>query len=198
MSHFVVGVITDSVPTERDVEDLLLPFWEGKQVDAYVSRTKEQMIADAKQTAKRIKENIANGMSYAGEKWADRYINAVTDEDFYNSEVYERGEYTEDGDELSTYNPNSKWDWFVIGGRYNGWFADKNTITIQELRNHKDTLRTPYAFLLNGEWTEPGQMWWWGITTATEESEAEFDKKFWETVDTLPGDYFITAVDCHI
>ena len=39
----------------------------------------------------------------------------------------------EDGDE-TTYNPNSKWDWYSIGGRYNHWLiTDKdNTDTFDD------------------------------------------------------------------
>ena len=37
-----------------------------------------------------------------------------------------KGRFDEDmikqnGDLLSTYNPNSKWDWYTIGGRWNNY-----------------------------------------------------------------------------
>lgn len=35
----------------------------------------------------------------------------------------------------STYNPDSKWDWYVIGGRWNGWLADEDQKPENDPRN---------------------------------------------------------------
>lgn len=47
----------------------------------------------------------------------------LTDDDCYKYEVehyYEGSELDAEGNMLSTYNPNSKWDWWVVGGRWSG------------------------------------------------------------------------------
>ncbi|HCX24524.1 MAG TPA: hypothetical protein DHN29_21575 [Cytophagales bacterium] len=31
------------------------------------------------------------------------------------------------GQEETTYNPKSKWDWYAIGGRWDGWLTDQST-----------------------------------------------------------------------
>lgn len=41
------------------------------------------------------------------------------------------------GTYTSTYNPNSKWDWYVIGGRWNGWLADEDKQPENDPRNWK-------------------------------------------------------------
>ena len=119
MSHFSVAVISDGTKT---VEELLAPYDESIEVAPYIGRTKEQMIADGKERAENIRERLKGGNTTLEElgDWASSYLDAKTDEDFYRAERYDDYKYDDDGNELSTYNPNSKWDWYVIGGRFPG------------------------------------------------------------------------------
>jgi len=43
-----------------------------------------------------------------------------TDEEIYQDQIdyYDKENIGEDGEVYSTYNPDSKWDWYVIGGRW--------------------------------------------------------------------------------
>jgi hypothetical protein len=36
----------------------------------------------------------------------------------------------------------------------------------------------PYAFVVDGKWTEKGEMGWWGITLQENDYD-EYCKKFW-------------------
>lgn len=64
---------------------------------------------------------------------------------------------------------------------------------------NKNRIAAPWAFVLDKHWTERGQMGWWAMSDATEESEDAFVKLF-EKVMTDPEyqDYYIGFVNCHI
>ena len=63
----------------------------------------------------------------------------------------------------------------------------------------KRKIDAPWAFVLDKHWTERGEMGWWAISDATDESEDAFVKLF-EKVMTDPKyqDYYIGFVNCHI
>lgn len=128
MSHFSVAVFTDRNTT---VEDLLEPFYEGIEVEKYVALTKEDLIQSGKiriNYAKKIyKEYMKDKRKYRREHFENishlRFIKKVpqmaksSNEKIYKYEIgfYEKDKITEDGGVYSTYNPNSKWDWYEIG-----------------------------------------------------------------------------------
>ena len=113
MSHFTVGVICED---PMDVDKLLAPYSENLEVEPYIGRTKEQMIEDGKRFKEHCQEESKNGI----EDYMASYLTAKTDEDFYNLQKQDYCEYDKDGNELTTYNPDSKWDWYSIGGRWAG------------------------------------------------------------------------------
>ena len=63
----------------------------------------------------------------------------------------------------------------------------------------KNQITAPWAFVLDKHWAERGQMGWWAMNDATDESEDAFVKLF-EKVMTDPKyqDYYIGFVNCHI
>lgn len=141
MSHFTVAVITRGRPSEEGLEAILAPYDENREVLHYI--TKEQLIA-------RVRENIT---SYAETCYADylkdkdkyvakykdnpnhiKYITKTfpeklkwTDEQCYTEALsdYEAEDIMPDGSVKSTYNPNSKWDWWQVGGRWAGYLYVK-------------------------------------------------------------------------
>lgn len=121
MSHFSVGVICES---PADVDRLLAPYSEDIEVDPYIYRTKEQMIAEAKERAKTYHDDSV------GYDYLKPFTEAKTDEEFYQAEIdyWQITNVDEDGNELTTYNPKSKWDWYSIGGRW----ADELKVRITE------------------------------------------------------------------
>ncbi len=117
------------------------------------------------------------------------------------------------GKRMTTYNPDSKWDWYRIGGRYDGTIAGKviesddkgfNFDPIhEELDNNTALFKNvkpkdyPYALILpTGEWVERGQMGWFGLSTG------DLSLEDWQkTVDLLKnkwGDFQIIGLDAHI
>jgi len=135
MNHYTVAVITKK--GGQSVDELLAPFDEGIEVDRYIRNTKQELIDKKKKEIKEYAENgpyseyIKNPEEYA-KKWTNpvhlnylknefpKELKWSTDEEFYAEAIRFIGEedLDEDGNETSTYNPKSKWDWYTTGGRW--------------------------------------------------------------------------------
>jgi len=129
MSHFAVLVIGE------DVEEQLQEFDENIVVPQYVKYTKEELIKKEKQDIEDYKNGLYAEFLKDPEKYKegiknDKHIKYLeedfpkklnwTDEEIYQDAIkfYEPEDMTPDGGVYSTYNPDSKWDWWTIGGRY--------------------------------------------------------------------------------
>lgn len=135
MSHFTVAVITKGKPTEAVLSAMLEPYDENKEVLHFTSR--EDLI---KQKRKEISDfidsnyarYIADKEKYLAECTNENHIKYITeefpkkllwtDEECYQDAIKytEREDICKDGSVRSTYNPDSKWDWYQIGGRWAG------------------------------------------------------------------------------
>lgn len=104
------------------------------------------------------------------------------------------------GKETVTYNPKSKWDWYEVGGRWDGFFGKTNVTTVKEhLKQLKKAFdaKVCFGYLVDGEWIEKGDMGYWGMV-ANEKSEQIIRKKFLSLLEKLDPDDRIVAVDVHI
>lgn len=163
-------------------------------------------------------------------KWSDEEI-------YQNAIKYQNDEdIRENGELYSTYNPNSKWDWYDIGGRFRNQLLTKieNKDTFErnsfaEYYSSKDFVReAPKGFkYVNGakikdidfefmdelnkepfytwaivdekNWYEQGEMGWWGLNNATEESTKTFIDKFKKIISDVDNqEKYLIIVDCHI
>lgn len=137
MSHFTVAVFTDD--NGASVRNLLAPYSEEIEVEPYVLYTKDEIIRIQKE---RIESNMDTYREYLSdpEAFLNKYncgmlsyykdtfpkLLEMTDDELhadyfagYDGRIGENGEY------ISTYNPDSKWDWYSIGGRWAGELALK-------------------------------------------------------------------------
>ena len=101
---------------------------------------------------------------------------------------------------ISIYNPNSKWNWYTIGGRFNNYLKTLSGKTTNEDYVSKidweDIL--PFAFVTPiGEWHERGKMGWWACVF-NEKPTDNWKSEFKEFLDSLDEDTIVTVVDCHI
>lgn len=63
----------------------------------------------------------------------------------------------------------------------------------------KNRIKAPWAFVLDKKWAERGEMGWWAMSDATDESEDAFKKLFEKIItDEKYQDYYIGFVNCHI
>lgn len=113
MSHFTTLVIGD------DVEEQLAPFDENLDVPEY---------EDPVDVNKELSDAL-NYFSATTEHLAGRTADDLTIDEKVDVLVKWSGDgwRVVDGEikRMTTYNPNSKWDWYTIGGRWNGFFRLK-------------------------------------------------------------------------
>lgn len=113
MSHFTVAVITAK---KEKLEEMLTPYDEELEVEPYITRTKKEIIEKARKWKEDFLKEQKEGKKLSD--WQKEYINAETDEELYQAEIDEDYQYDEEGNELTTYNPKTRWDWYSVGGRW--------------------------------------------------------------------------------
>lgn len=165
MSHFCVAVIVDE-PTEAAVAEVLAPYDEEIEVEPYIYRTKAELISNAKELKKRLTKRIESSVNYELSKYEKQLLGCETDEDFYAYMYDEYEKYDEDGNELSTYNPKSKWDWWTLRGRFgtNGEFIQlKDVVLEREDADPKKYEREWEIFVEGAEMTKEEEENIWNI-----------------------------------
>lgn len=193
MSHFTVAVITKG-GTEREVDALLAPFDENLTVGSYVS--KQQIINKQKNEV----EDYKNGLY-------QEYLNDPKKMEWTDEQLYQDGisweeddDIMSDGSVFSEYNPKSKWDWFVIGGRWKNSLElnDGSFVDTSKIKDVNYDKFSAFAMLTpEGDWLEKGKMGWWAISDATDESRNKFNVKSLAALEEYK-DFYVTIVDCHI
>lgn len=134
MSHFSVAVFTK--PNGKTVDQLLAPYYEGIEMKPYIKYTRQQAIdAMRKEIREYMESDMYNRYLEDPEKYKEdcseahfKHISTYhkrlnwTDEQCYEKQKlwFDEDMIDEEGNLLSTYNPNSKWDWYSIGGRFPG------------------------------------------------------------------------------
>ena len=222
MSHFCVYVFSNE--DGRSVEDILAPFDENITFPPYVKLTKQQAIEKVRKEiddyryhgcyAKYIKDPDAyreehkdrkDHLNYVEKEFPQRFF--WTDEQCYEEEAkwYDKEMIDKNGNLLSTYNPNAKWDWWSEGGRWSKMLITKTGEHVDTAyANEIDWEKTghPFAFVTpdvnqKDAWHERGEMGWWAIVT-DEKEEDVWKKEFFDYVKDLPDDMVVTLIDCHI
>ena len=218
MSHFVVYVF--SKENGEDLEELLIPYDENMECEPYVKYTREEAIAEVRSEIEEYKnttyaEYVADPEAYKKkydyrdprhfEYLANEFPKRLewTDEECFEDmkKWYDEEDIDEDGNIYSTYNPKSKWDWYVVGGRWSNGLKTRNgqsvdTAYVKEIDWEESG--APFAFITpDGKWYERGEMGWWAVVT-NEKSSDDWNTEFYKMVEKLDDDVVVTLVDCHI
>lgn len=271
MSHYSVLVCTDDCTT---VSSLLEDFDENKVVEEYILYTKEEFIRRERESLQRFYDTTyseylkdKNGyrekhkdhsghLEYVSKTFPKLYN--MSDEELYKDSVKSYDYSVDmDGNILSTYNPQSKWDWYVEGGRFSGLLRKKDTgdfvdseyaqnvdfsmndevysnalrfwevcVDGEEPKNDEEkefytifkkeyyinkygtkenyakrqaTFSTWVVLTPDGTWYEPGQMGWFGCSSASDEDEDKFFGEYEKFIQmAIENNWFLTVVDCHI
>ena len=123
MSHFTVAVIT----TDGNYEEALAPFNENIEVDPYIHETRESII-------QRLKERKAKVDSGQQDSFIqEEFVNVNWNNDDSIIEAYmdywkDDEQFDENGNLLTTRNPQAKWDWYSLGGRWCGSLKLKHPV----------------------------------------------------------------------
>jgi len=146
MSHFTVAVFSNK--DGSSVEELLAKYDENIVVEPYVEYTREQLIAKERKDMLDYQAGTYAEYLRNPEEYLERYCRGDRENQHYKylSEefpkrldwsdgelylhgirYYEADRIGENGEVYSTYNPDSKWDWYVVGGRFSGMLLRKST-----------------------------------------------------------------------
>lgn len=203
MSHFTVAVFTPEQPSQDQLAAILQPWHEYE-----CTGVDDQYVIDV---------DVTDEMRADFEKHGEE---GQTFEDFvpyWNSE-----KVNAKGRVIRRTNPNAKWDWWTVGGRWTGllrmkaganavlgyraWCASPaetgtsdqarvSDIDLEAMAAGGHPLRT-FAVVKDGEWFEKGKVGWFACVSdakAEDQWTDEFDKLL-----AASGDAWLTIVDCHI
>jgi hypothetical protein len=191
MSHAVVIVMANSMV---EVEELMEPYSESLEVDGYeedcycVSKNRFKDADDylKEKTGEtweeaRTRFGLENTKPEFGSKeWKKmdkKYKDEIyiprreLEEDFYANQYKPQPpdpDCTEchgTGKVISTYNPDSKWDWYEEGGRFFDYKPprSKSKATLENM---------PFAILTESDgWLETAELGWWGMTSKDKDYE---------------------------
>jgi hypothetical protein len=141
MSHFAVLLIGN------DIEEQLSKYDENLEIPRYILYTKEELIANERESIEEYKndtyaEYLSDPIKYAENTTNENHLKylkeefpkklTMTDEEIYELAIkwYDPEDIGENGEVYSTRNPNSKWDWYEVGGRWGGTIAVKDGVEI--------------------------------------------------------------------
>lgn len=214
MSHFIGLCFGDCW------EDNLEQYYEGLEVEAYVAYTKDEAIDEVKRNHASSYEQAVIQLNKSDITESNRkYFNSIVDkglfmsyEDAWKEVQYWGYQIDENENLLSTYNPDSRWDWYSIGGRWHSY------LHLKELDDNGDRIRVdqatfgeidwdymidnkviPFCFVTEyGEWVENGKMGWWGMVSNETPSES-WKETFKRYINSIKDtDCLVTAIDFHI
>ena len=206
MTHFTVGII---IPPTEDfitghIETVMEPYDENCDVKPYVSYSIEKARAEIGNDIYRLEKIIQRrDPGYKLDKCQKLLdeLRVTTPEERYREYIKLHTKFNAEGEPISTYNPESKWDWWVIGGRWDGWITNAKTAGERLADNTATTEQAiernviPHAIVTpDGEWHEHGKMGWWGILLTEKEN---WDSEAREILTRYPG-HNVVILDAHI
>lgn len=158
MSHFAVLVLHEE---DQSIEDLLVPYSENLEVEPYVKYTRTQAINKMREACPTL------------------YKDKSEDEIFQNACDWFGCTLDDDNNLLTTYNPHSKWDYWVVGGRFSGMLS----IIPTALDGYHGMEYVDSAFVRHVKWVQPLDkeerediIKWWNVNI--EGAEGEKDECF--------------------
>jgi hypothetical protein len=197
-------------------EEQLRPFYENLETPRYVKYTKEQLIEKGKKDIERYKNGLyaeflkdkeaysigcnVNHLNYISNEFPNHLT--WSDDEIYADEIknYEPNEIGSEGEVYSDSNPNSKWDWYSLGGRWSGSIELNNSKKVdsaikKNISNLNDIVC--FSIIKDGKFYENGRMGWWGFVS-DEKDESEWENEFKKLISDLPDDTLISIYDLHI
>ena len=206
MTHFTVGIIV--AKSESSVENLIAeqmaPYYEHNEAKPYVCYSIEQAADDIASAIHRLELIISrNELFYDIAQCRENLdrLRSMTPEQKYREHIKYHEHFNARGEPISTYNPKSKWDWYVIGGRWDGWINGRET-DCEAVPDNQATIEKvmergiiPHAIITpDGEWHERGRL---GLCAILLTENENWDTQARKTLASYPG-YHLVILDAHI
>ena len=246
MSHSTTLVVLSAAAVnEHGIDEALAlalePFDENKDTEQYVKHTKAELIEGQRDAyiqyrdkgpyATYLEDPAAfrtknysrqDHLRYVTEEFPNTILPRLDDDAFmYQKAIDWDPSLDADGNEMSTYNPKSKWDWYTVGGRWKGsvmnwtdtvehpakvitptwtqeaWTEKVGGADVVQKKDLQEFSGT-FAFLgADGEWHERGRMGWFGMV-ADEQPTDEWDATLKQLVEDVADEDWLVVVDVHI
>lgn len=133
MSHFTVLCL---LKPDQELRDLLAPFDEGMACEPRIDCTREEFLKDHRKYYE-----------------DDPEISKLDDDAFIEEMKNQDYLFDENGNQLTTYNPNSKWDWWSVGGRW----SDLLRLTPEAYKMYIEDKVTSGEIVLSSSGSRPGR-----------------------------------------
>jgi hypothetical protein len=217
MTHYAVGIIVpqDRLTTIHEfVEGQMAPYDEDVRVAPYVCYSIDQCKSDIERDIQRFQRIIdRKDPNYNLEKCREVVdeLRRTTPEHKYREYIRFHESFNAQGEPISTCNPKSKWDWYRIGGRWDGWITGNerssehgfnfgpehetvaNNIAPTERAIERGVI--PHAIVTpDGQWHERGTMGWFAVLITENE---DWDAQAKEILANHPGHHLL-ILDAHI
>lgn len=222
MTHFVGFAVA---PKGADLDALLAPFDENRETPRFLRATRAQLIEEARSE---IAKSTGPGSNFE-DFWRDpaAYLQAhcisdhgllrnsahvnylakelpaqlrFDDEQLYAYAIRFESDLDADGAAWSDCNPDSIWDWWVVGGRWDGAYAPDNRISVAAYlgRLADDPDDIPPRVLFDGAGVlRRGTEGWFGFTDDNVEDRA-WRTQVIERLNEHADDDVLTFLDLHI
>lgn len=207
MSHFTVAVITK----DGEVETALAPYDENTRVAPRIDLEAKKVLAEFKkcQAEGRAvrKKKFKDAKGEPERFWTEEKVKKILAYKTVNEYEVDwcGGELDADGNRLTTYNENSKWDWYDdTGGRWRdaGTIPENHCMVSEYLKLVKTKKgfekHGTFAIISHlGQWYEKGRMGWWAMVS-DKKDENEVHANFIKILEAAPQNWIVTLCDCHI
>jgi len=224
MTHFTVGVMVPTTADRETVSWLLEPFYENLEVPEHdepcwcINQTAEtygrEMANKLVGTLRYLKDEFhdAHTRLYAVERtpdvdeklqlmWTEHIRTYIETEDEYAKSHPLAGkpdpqctECLGTGIRRTTSNPQAKWDWWTIGGRWNDAISGnrQNALKLLEL----DHIPVRSLITPDGNWHQKGNIGWFGMSWG-DKTEEDWDNELRCFLNTYAR-FDVVLVDAHI
>jgi hypothetical protein len=189
MTHYVVLVIVPHdifikghIAVKQYINDIMHQYSENIEVNPYIIYTHEE-----------IKNKYESERENGNKDSLKEYIRLMSDNE---------KNLDENGNIMSTNNPNSLYDWFEIGGRWDGYFTSNNNKNYIKINKYSELIKKGELKFCNHFVDEKGNLHkkrdygWWGSFT-----EIIDDKDYIKNIESVLGrnqDNYLYVIDCHI
>lgn len=206
MSHFTVAVVVGESDNAQDrLGQLMAPYDEGKDVEPYVVWNREIAAATLEKDLADYRKIVAeqdatkHNLEFCATRLAE--LESTDAEEFYQGRL---GDYEDDllrdGEGYSTYNPLSEWDWWVIGGRWDGAVLPQNRGKVSTYLNglRSGSRNATFAFVSSdGKWHEKGDMHSFGVV-ADEKEQETWNGELIALLEKENPNAYVYILDAHI
>ena len=224
MSHFVIGIV---VPKNvfndgensitRYIESKMKKYNENIEVEQYIAYdvNKKDMYHENKINEYKKMMEIPDFEKIYNVEYLTNNLNLYLDmssNEYWDNNIlsyYDKNSIDENGNIMSKYNPDSKWDYYVIGGRWHGYFINKDSNAkniidmksnkiesyLEKYNNDPDKYKLFAYVNKDGDWAERAHMHMFGVETNV---NLEYDKFLTQFLVEQNKDDYIVFLDCHI